>query len=55
MARGFQRVCRRDDQPITSGAGAMGLMQLTPQTYAVLRTHYGDPYRPRDNIRAGTA
>lgn len=45
-------------QPITSSAGAMGLMQLMPQTYAALRTRYGlgaDPYLPRDNILAGAA
>jgi D-alanyl-D-alanine carboxypeptidase len=45
-------------QPITSGAGAMGLMQLMPATYAELQDHYGlgsDPYEPHDNIMAGTA
>ncbi|WP_392388282.1 lytic transglycosylase domain-containing protein [Acetobacter tropicalis] len=42
----------------TSGAGAMGLMQLMPATYADLQSQYGlgsDPYDPRDNIRAGAA
>jgi hypothetical protein len=42
----------------TSSAGAMGLMQLMPQTYADLRDQYGlgnDPYEPHDNIMAGTA
>ncbi len=45
-------------QPITSGAGAMGLMQVMPQTYDGLRARYGlgdDPYNPHDNILAGTA
>ncbi len=45
-------------QPITSGAGAMGLMQLMPATYADLQAQYGlgsDPYEPHDNIMAGTA
>ena len=41
-----------------SSAGAMGLMQVMPQTYAQLRARYGlgaDPYHPRDNILAGAA
>ncbi len=41
-----------------SSAGAMGLMQVIPTTYAILRAHYGlgdDPYEPHDNIMAGTA
>ena len=45
-------------QPITSDAGAAGLMQLMPATYAELRGRYGlgdDPYDPHDNIMAGTA
>jgi len=44
--------------PIRSRAGAMGLMQVMPGTYADLRREYGlgaDPYDPRDNILAGTA
>ena len=44
--------------PITSRAGAMGLMQIMPETWAELRTRYGlgkNPYDPRDNILAGTA
>ena len=46
-----------DGRPITSGAGAMGLMQLMPDTYADLQAQYGlggDPYDPHDNILAGT-
>lgn len=45
-------------RPITSKAGAMGLMQLMPRTYDDLRRQYGlgpDAYQPRDNILAGTA
>lgn len=45
-------------RPITSKAGAMGLMQLMPGTYGDLRRQYGlgpDAYAPRDNILAGAA
>lgn len=41
-----------------SRAGAVGLMQLMPGTYADLRSRYGlgaDPYGIRDNILAGSA
>ena len=44
--------------PITSRAGAMGLMQLMPRTWAEMRDLHGlgpDPHDPRDNILAGTA
>ncbi|WDA39319.1 lytic transglycosylase domain-containing protein [Sphingobium sp. YC-XJ3] len=47
-----------DGRPITSRAGAMGLMQLMPATWAEMRRrwHLGrDPHDPRDNILAGTA
>ncbi|MBU6299533.1 MAG: lytic transglycosylase domain-containing protein [Alphaproteobacteria bacterium] len=47
-----------DGRPITSPAGAVGLMQLMPQTYAQMRWRYGlgdDPFNARDNILAGTA
>jgi cell division septation protein DedD len=43
---------------VTSGAGAMGLMQVMPQTYDGLRERYSlgdDPYDPHDNILAGVA
>jgi hypothetical protein len=46
------------NSPITSRAGAMGLMQLMPETYREMRRQYGlgsDPYDPHDNIIAGTA
>lgn len=45
-------------RPITSRAGAMGLMQLMPGTWAEMRAAHGlgpDPHDPRDNILAGTA
>ncbi|MEK9211606.1 lytic transglycosylase domain-containing protein [Sphingomonas sp. 2378] len=45
-------------RPIVSRAGAMGLMQVMPDTYAEMRRRHGlgpDPYDPRDNILAGTA
>jgi hypothetical protein len=43
---------------ITSGAGAMGLMQVMPETYGELRDRYNlgdDPFDPHDNIIAGVA
>jgi len=43
---------------ITSDAGAMGLMQVMPQTYRDMRAAYklgNDPYNPHDNIYAGAA
>lgn len=47
-----------EGRPITSPAGAIGLMQVIPATYAEMRLRHGfgpDPAAPRDNIRAGTA
>lgn len=41
-----------------SPRGAMGLMQIMPETWAELRLRYdlgNDPYDPHDNILAGTA
>jgi len=45
-------------RPITSTAGAMGLMQVMPETFAEMTRRYGlgsDPYEPSANILAGTA
>ena len=47
-----------DGRPITSRAGAMGLMQVMPDTYEEMRRAHdlgSDPYDPRDNVLAGTA
>jgi hypothetical protein len=41
-----------------SSAGAMGLMQVMPETYQELEVRYSlgdDPFNPHDNILAGTA
>ena len=48
----------QNGQLITSGAGAMGLMQVMPATYDELQARYDlgdDPYDPHNNILAGTA
>src|SRR5689334_4817366 len=45
-------------RPITSGAGAMGVMQLMRDTYNEMRDQHdlgSNPYNVRDNILAGTA
>lgn len=46
------------DPRALSRKGAMGLMQIMPETWAELRLRHqlgSDPYDPRDNILAGTA
>ncbi|MDH1269956.1 lytic transglycosylase domain-containing protein [Rhizobium pusense] len=46
------------DVRAVSSAGAIGLMQVMPDTWAELRVRYGlgrNPYDARDNILAGTA
>jgi membrane-bound lytic murein transglycosylase B len=46
------------DAPITSDAGAMGIMQVEPGTYDEMRRQYAlgsDPYDPHDNVMAGAA
>ena len=56
--RAVRRVESAGDVRAISSAGAMGLMQVMPDTWAELRIRYGlgrDPYDPRDNILAGTA
>src|SRR4051794_36392990 len=52
------RLHAADGSLVTSRAGAMGLMQVMPRTYEMLRRSHGlgdDPYEPRDNILAGAA
>lgn len=52
------RVESAGDVRAISHAGAMGLMQIMPDTWIYLRRRYGlgrDPYDPRDNIMAGAA
>lgn len=47
-----------NDPRAVSHAGAMGLMQVMPGTWAALRARHrlgDDPHDPRDNILAGTA
>jgi hypothetical protein len=56
-----RRVMRQESggqEDVISWAGAMGLMQLMPDTYEGLRTRYrlgDDPFDPHNNILAGTA
>lgn len=48
----------RGNPAAVSSAGAMGLMQIMPGTWAGLRARHGlgpDVFDPRDNILAGTA
>ncbi len=52
------RVESAGDVSAISHAGAMGLMQIMPGTWAELRVRYRlgrNPYDPRDNVIAGTA
>jgi hypothetical protein len=52
------RTLSGENQPIVSPAGAMGLMQLMPDTYNDMRAQYGlgpDPQDPHDNVFAGAA
>lgn len=56
--RAVMRVESAGDQRAVSPKGAMGLMQLMPETWATLRARHGlgrDPFDPRDNILAGAA
>lgn len=56
--RSVMRVESAGNRRAVSHAGAMGLMQVMPGTYAELRRRYGfgpDPFAIRDNIHAGTA
>ncbi|WP_114910823.1 transglycosylase SLT domain-containing protein [Acidibrevibacterium fodinaquatile] len=56
--RAIMRIESRGDRRVVSAKGAMGLMQLMPETWATLRARYGlgrDPFDPHDNILAGAA
>jgi Transglycosylase SLT domain len=56
--RSVMRVESAGEARARSQKGAMGLMQIMPQTWSELRARYdlgADPYAPRDNILAGTA
>jgi membrane-bound lytic murein transglycosylase B len=50
------RTMLTDSQPMISSKGALGLMQVLPQTYQDMRAQYklgSDPFVPKDNIGAG--
>src|SRR5215469_2298659 len=52
------RTMLSENRPIISHTGAMGLMQLEPGTYKLMRTQFRlgtDPFNPRDNVYAGAA
>jgi D-alanyl-D-alanine carboxypeptidase len=57
----IRRVMRQESggqEDVISWAGAMGLMQVMPDTYDGLRSRYNlgdDPFDPHNNILAGTA
>ncbi|WGJ14555.1 lytic transglycosylase domain-containing protein [Methylocapsa sp. D3K7] len=56
--RAVMRAESNGDRGAMSAKGAMGLMQVMPETYAALRLRYqlgADPYEPRNNILAGAA
>jgi len=56
--RAVMRVESAGDVRAISSAGAMGLMQIMPATWAELRVRHrlgSNPYDPRDNILAGSA
>ncbi len=56
--RAIMRVESRGDRRAVSPKGAMGLMQLMPDTWDALRARYGlgrDAFDPHDNILAGAA
>ena len=50
------RTMLTDAQPMISSKGALGLMQVLPQTYEEMRAQYNlgtDPFDPKNNINAG--
>jgi hypothetical protein len=56
--RAVMRIESGNDRRAVSRKGAMGLMQIMPQTWAELRARYAlghNPFDPHDNILAGAA
>ena len=56
--RAVQHVESRSNPHAVSPKGAMGLMQIMPETWTALRARHAlgdDPFDPRDNIFAGAA
>jgi len=56
--RAVMRAESRGDRHARSPKGAIGLMQIMPETWALLRARYrlgSDPFDPHDNIFAGAA
>ena len=56
--RAVQHVESRGNPQAVSSKGAMGLMQIMPETWAALRARHAlgnDPFDPRENIFAGAA
>ncbi len=56
--RAVMQVESAGDAQAVSSKGAIGLMQIMPETYAQLRQEYGlgaDPFDPHNNIMAGAA
>ncbi|MBG0810385.1 transglycosylase SLT domain-containing protein [Methylosinus sp. H3A] len=56
--RAVMKIESRAQRDAVSPKGAMGLMQIMPDTWSELRARYalaGDPFDPRDNIHAGAA
>ena len=56
--RAVRHVESRSNPQAVSPKGAMGLMQVMPETWAALRARHAlgeDPFDPRDNILAGAA
>ncbi len=56
--RAIMRVESRGAVRAKSRKGAMGLMQIMPETWAYLRARHGfgpNPYDPRENVLAGAA
>jgi hypothetical protein len=56
--RAVMKIESRVQQGAVSPKGAIGLMQIMPETWSELRAHHalaGDPFDPHDNILAGAA